>query len=344
MTTLCQFATAAGFGVTVGFMSDGLRRADGNSSRARVKVLAANRAARQQGRITTAQVIALGGGRTTVRDWKRGGVLFDELPQVYAFGHPGRTAESDLFAAVLYAGPDAGLRCISGALWRGLLKWQTPPGIQVASPRRCRSLPADDPANGLGVLIEVRQGQAFGREIWNGIPTVSPAQIALDVAATGDRLLTRIVLANMDYRRILNERLLLDSCGPGVKGSKVLRDALANPQPRFARMKSWFEIRFVVLCEDTGIPLPATNEYVAGIEVDAVWWDEMLVVQLDGERNHGTGRQRARDGVDDQRLDALGFKVIRYRWDRLSDPRAIHRQIMRELSERRGRAARRYAA
>jgi hypothetical protein len=309
-----------------------------------VKVRAARWAARQSGRIARAQVIALGGGASTVRDWTRAGVLFAELPQVYAFGHPGRTLESDLFAAVLYAGPGAGLRCMSGAVWRGLLKWQKPPGVEVASPRRRRSLSADHRANGLGIAIVIRPGQTFERSIWNGIPTVPPAQIALDIAASGDLLLTRIVLANMDYRRILNERVLLALCGPGVKGSAVLKEALANPQPRFARVKSPFEIRFIVVCEITGIPLPDTNEYIAGIEVDAVWWDEMLVVQLDGEGNHGTDRQRARDAADDERLKALGFKVIRYRWARLEDPWEIHREIMRELTERRGWATRRYAA
>jgi hypothetical protein len=308
------------------------------------KVRVAHHVADQFGRVSRAQLIALGVGNGTVTAWTRRGELFPELPRVYAFGQPGRTEDSDLFAAVLYAGPGAGLRCMSGAVWRGLLKWQKPPGIQVASPRRCRSLPADHPTNGLGIAIVIRPGQTFERWIWNGIPTVPPAQIALDIAASGDLLLTRIVLANMDYRRILNERVLLALCGPGVKGSAVLKEALANPQPRFARVKSPFEIRFIVVCEVTGIPLPETNEYIAGLEVDAVWWDEMLVVQLDGEGNHGTDRQRARDAADDERLKALGFKVIRYRWAQLEDPWEIHRQIMRELTERRGWAARRYAA
>jgi hypothetical protein len=294
--------------------------------------------------VRSAQVLALGGGRTTVRDWTRAGVLFAELPQVYAFGHPGRSEESDLFSAILYAGPGAGLRAVREAVWRGFLRWQTPEAIQVATPRCCRSLAADDPANRLGIAIEVKQRQTFRRSMWKGIPTVPIPQIALDVAATGDVLLCRIVLASMDYRRLLSERVVLGLCGRGVPGSAVLREALENPQPRFALVRSWFEIRFIVVCEETGIPLPDTNQYIEDIEVDAVWWDEMLVVMCDGEGNHGTRRQRAWDAAIDERLEALGFEVIRIRYRQLDDPWAIHREVMAKLHARRGWAARRRSA
>jgi hypothetical protein len=325
-------------------MASELRPVDGNGSRLSVKVRAGRRAARQRGRVTSAQVLALGGGRTTVRDWTRAGLPFPELPQVYAFGHPGRSEESDLFAAVLYAGPGAGLRALSAAVWRGFLRWQKPEAIHVATPRRCRSLAAKDPANGLGIAIEVKQKQTFRRSMWNGIPTVPIAQIALDIAATGDLLITRVVLASMDYRRVLRAAELRGLCGRGVEGSVMLREALANPQPRFALVRSWFEIRFIVVCEETGIPLPDTNQYIEDIEVDAVWWEEMLVVMCDGEGNHGTRRQRGRDAAIDARLEALGFEVIRYRYAQLDDPWAIHADLTARLEERRGWAARRRRA
>jgi hypothetical protein len=288
-------------------------------------------------------LLAVGVGRAAVGRWIRAEFLFPELPGVYAVGHPGRSEASDLFASALYAGPDAGLRALSGAVWRGFLRWQAPEAIQVATPRRCRSLSANDPANRLGIPIDIKGGQTFRRSMWNGIPTVPIAQIALDIAATGDLLLTRIVLANMDYRRLLNERVLRGLCGHGVPGSSVLTEALGSPQPRFALVRSWFEVRFIVVCEQTGIPLPDTNQYIEDIEVDAVWWDEMLVVQCDGKGNHGTDRQRDRDAVNDQRLRTLGFEVIRYRYTQLDHPWAIHRDVMRALHERRGWAAR-YAA
>jgi hypothetical protein len=148
----------------------------------------------------------------------------------------------------------------------------------------------------------------------------------------------------MDYRRLLREREVRSLCGPGVPGSGVLRQALENAQPRFARVRSWFEIRFIVIREETGIPLPDTNQYIEDIEVDAVWWDEMLVVMCDGEGNHGTDRQGAWDAAIDARLRALGFEVIRYRYWQLDDPWAIRRDVMAKLDERRGWAARRRRA
>ena len=215
----------------------------------------------------------------------------------------------------------------------------------MATPRSCRSLAAEDPANRLGIAIEVKGKQTFVRSIWKGIPTVPLAQIPLDVAATGDLLLTRVVLANMDYRRLLREHEMRALCGRGVPGSALLQEALGKPQPRFALVRSWFEIRFVVVCEETGIPLPDTNQYIEDIEVDAVWWDEMLVVQCDGVGNHGTPRQRERDAANDLRLRRLGFFVIRYRYQQLDDPWSIHADVTAQLDERRGWAARRrYAA
>jgi hypothetical protein len=279
-----------------------------------------------------------------VTSWRGNGFLYAELPRVYAVGSPARTEESDLFSAILYAGPYAGLRALSAAVWRGLLRWQAPEAIQVATPRRCRSLSAADPTNRLGIAIEVRSNLHFERWMYHGIPTVPPSQIALDIAASGDVLLTRIVLSNLQYRRIFNERALRGLCGRGVAGSRVLREALGAPQPRFATVKSWFEIRFIVVCEETGIPLPETNEYIEDIEVDSVWWDEMLVVQLDGKRNHGMDRQLAVDAANDQRLRNLGFYVIRYRYHQLDDPWAIHADVTARLEERRGWAARRRSA
>ena len=55
------------------------------------------------GRVRYGQLRALGVASATVCDWQDAGYLFWELPLVYAVGHPGRTPESDLAGALLYA-------------------------------------------------------------------------------------------------------------------------------------------------------------------------------------------------------------------------------------------------
>ena len=182
-------------------------------------------------------------------------------------------------------------------------------------------------------------GERYAGACITGIPTVPVPQIALDLAATGDLELVRFVLAQMDFMRILNVPALERVCGKGIAGTAVLREAIGRPQPLFARARSWFEVRLIQVCELTGIPLPdEVNEKIGGITVDAVWWDQMVVVECDGEGNHNTWRQRRRDAGNDMILRGLGFLVIRYTTDKLDDPWAIHADLMPILEERRGRA------
>jgi hypothetical protein len=305
------------------------------NARVRVGALAAP----QFGRVTTAQLLLLGLGRARVSRWAAAGELYPMLPRVFAVGHPGRTEESDLFTAVLYAGPDAGLDGLTGALWRGIVKWRKADAIEVSTPRRCRSLPADDPANRLGKAVRVRSERKFRRATYHGIPTVPIPLIMLDLAATGDVDLVRFGIAQLDFMRILNEPALRNVCGRGKPGSAVLKQALGNPQPLFARCRSPFEVKLIQVCEAMDIPLPAINEKIGEITPDAVWWDEMLVVQCDGESNHGTWRQKRRDAREDRVLRGVWFEVIRYTYDLLDDPWAVHADLMPRLEERRGYAA-----
>ena len=303
------------------------------SAKARV----ADRAGKQIGRITWAQMVALGVPSSTIGRWVADGFLYRKLPTVYAVGHPGTSPEADLFSAVLYAGPHAGLGGMSAGLWRGLVKWRTAEEIEVWTPRRRRSLEVTDPLNTLGIAVEVRTRRTFTRQDWKGIPTVPIPQIVLALARTEGVDLVRFVLANMDYLRLLDERALRKQTGPGIPGSTVLTEALGRPQPLLARTRSWFEVRLILVCELTGMRLPDdTNVEVAGYPVDAVWWDEMVVVECDGEGNHGTFRQRRRDLGEDMALRALGFLPIRYTTDKLEHPSAVEADLGAQLEQRRG--------
>jgi hypothetical protein len=292
----------------------------------------------QKGRVTTRQLELLEVSRQTAAKWVRSGYLYPELPGVFAVGHPGRSEESDLFTAVLYAGPSAGLHGITAGRWRGLVKWRTQRAIEVSTPRRCRSLPADHELNRLERAIVVRGRREFERATYHGIPTVPVASIVLDIAATGERELVRFVLAQLDFMRRLDVPALRSVCGRGIPGSGVLHEAIGSHLPLLARARSWFEVKMVFLCEQTGIPYPELGVKIAGIRVDAVWLDQMVIVECDGEGNHGTWRQRKRDIGNDYKLRRLGFLPIRYTYDQLEDPWAIHADLMPILEERAGRA------
>jgi very-short-patch-repair endonuclease len=89
-------------------MSD-LWRLRTKGSNANAKLLIAQRASRQFGRIGVTQLRELGVPRTTVAAWVAGAYLHPKLPGVYAVGHDGSSTESDLAAALLYAGTGAAL-------------------------------------------------------------------------------------------------------------------------------------------------------------------------------------------------------------------------------------------
>jgi predicted transcriptional regulator of viral defense system len=92
---------------------------------------------RQAGRVSVAQLGALGIESWLIARWVEGGYLHQVLPRVYAVGHRAPSVNADLTAAVLYAGPGAMLSHATALWWRGLIDHQPWP-IQVSTPRRCR--------------------------------------------------------------------------------------------------------------------------------------------------------------------------------------------------------------
>ena len=51
---------------------------------------------------------------------------------------------------------------------------------------------------------------------------------------------------------------------------------------------------------------------IAGVLVDAVWWEHRLVVELDGKDNHSSWAQIQRDRSNELTLRAARFDVLRY--------------------------------
>jgi hypothetical protein len=92
---------------------------------------------------------AMGIDDAMIQRWVRTGYLFRVLPGVYAVGHLASSHDAALFSAVLCAGPGAGLDGLTAGVWRGIVKWRKPIAIEVASPRRFRSLAPDAAGNTL---------------------------------------------------------------------------------------------------------------------------------------------------------------------------------------------------
>src|SRR5580704_8885681 len=227
---------------------------------------------RQAGRVSVAQLGALGIESWLIARWVEGGYLHQVLPRVYAVGHRAPSVNADLTAAVLYAGPGAMLSHATALWWRGLIDHQPWP-IQVSTPRRCQSL--------RGVKVHGRR--TFEREWHKGLPTTTIEQALLDFAAVAPLDRIRLALANADHGKVLDVAALQVIAGNGRAGSTKLATALKRHEPKLAKTRSPLERLFLPLCEKYGVPLPDdVNVRVAGVLVDAVWWTQKLVVELDG--------------------------------------------------------------
>jgi hypothetical protein len=287
------------------------------------KVRVAGLAERQSGRVSAAQLVALGVDKQAVSRWAAAGYLHVVLPRVYAVGHRAPSLEADLTAAVLYAGPGAMLSHATALWWRGLLD-RRPWPIEVSTPRRCRSLSG----------VDVHGRRDCRREWHKRLPMTTIEQALLDFAARASLERVRYVLANADYAKLLDIPALQVIAGSGRAGSTKLRDAMKRHEPRLARTRSPLERLFLPLCEKYGVPLPDdVNVPVAGVLVDAVWWQPRLVVELDGRDNHSSWAQIQRDRSNELCLRGAGFDVLRYGTVQLEDEaELVARDVLAGLS------------
>ena len=83
--------------------------------------------------------------------------------------------------------------------------------------------------------------------------------------------------------------------------------------------RSELERRFARMCIDAGIRPPAMNIWIHGQEVDAVWEEEMVAVQLDTYEFHGTRTSFEDDRRRDAELQVAGYSVLRVTGRRLDD-------------------------
>jgi hypothetical protein len=279
-------------------------------------------AGRQLGRISRAQLRGLGIADATIHHWLATGYLIRVLPGVYAVGHRAKSIESDLMAAVLYAGPGAMLSHTTAAWWLGLTD-SRPYGIDVSTPRRCRPLPG----------IRVHQRRRIEREWHRGLPVTTLVRTLIDYAAKASLSKVRLALARADYHRGLEPRTLEAQLGSGQPGAGRVRTALREHQPCLARTRSGLEIVFFELCEAGSLPLPEVNARICGWDVDALWRQQRLVVEIDGPRNHRSPAQIRRDHRKDLELRGAGVTVLRYSDDQIErQAAAVMAELRRQLT------------
>jgi predicted transcriptional regulator of viral defense system len=281
-------------------------------------------AAGQQGRIAYHQLVLLGVGRSTINRWLTGGFLYRRRPGVYAVGSTARTIESDLWEAVLYAGPGAMVSHATAAKWLDMIdRW--PAAIHVSTPRRRASLS--------GIRVHSRR-TGLTRTLHGALPVTSIDDTLLDLAATGELKLVRRSFARLDYQRRLRTASVRRACRRGRNGSLPLRDELDQYDPLMARTRSDLEAAYLRL----GLPPPDdVNVVIGGVSCDIVYYDAKLIVMLDGVGNHRSPAQVRRDLADAFTLRRRGWLVFRYGEAEIyGQPAAVRAEVISELASRDG--------
>jgi very-short-patch-repair endonuclease len=234
-------------------------------------------------------------------------------------------------AAVLACGPGAVLSHIPGGAHWQIVRDRGPCEVIAPKARRSRS----------GIRVHEALLPADERTVREGIPITTVPRTLFDLAA---------VLPERQLERAINEaevlhlwdELSLDHLlhrYPRHKGNRAVRAALQKRREGSSVTRSELEEMFLALTDAAGIPRPEINALVEGFEVDAVWRDTRLVIELDGRDTHGTPAAFERDRERDRALQVAGWRPVRITYRQMRDaPRALIDDL------RRLRAAGRLAA
>lgn len=97
-------------------------------------------------------------------------------------------------------------------------------------------------------------------------------------------------------------------------------------------------MRFLEFIDELGLPSPQTNQRIEGLEVDCVWREQQVAVELDSRAFHDISWAFESDRERDRVLQAAGWRPIRVTWRQLEKSRAgLARDLRRMLGFQRRR-------
>lgn len=89
-----------------------------------------------------------------------------------------------------------------------------------------------------------------------------------------------------------------------------------------------------------GFPRPLVNQILHGEEVDFLWADHRLAVEVDGRETHLTRQAFERDRAKDAKLTVAGHRVVRFTYRQvLHDPATVAQTLRALLEVAQSRAA-----
>ena len=284
-------------------------------------------AGRQHGVVTAGQLAAAGLSRAAVAHRVAKGWLLRMHRGVYLVG-PLRAPHSRAMAAVLAYGDGTVLSHYPAAvLWD--LQPARPGEMHVTVPR---------PGGHSRPGIRVHRTHLYPRDITrrHGIPVTSTARTLLDLATQVPQRDLDRATEQAQVHHLASIHSLDEQFGryPRHRGTAALRKAIQT-DPKLTRSEA--ERRLIELIRAARLLTPESNVRIEGHEVDLVWRQERLVVEIDGYAFHSTRSAFERDRRRDRELQAAGYRVLRLTWRELDDQReAVVAELSAALSRSRG--------
>ncbi|NNF37693.1 MAG: DUF559 domain-containing protein [Gemmatimonadetes bacterium] len=169
-----------------------------------------------------------------------------------------------------------------------------------------------------------------------GIPVTTPIRTVLDAAAQLDAFTVERVVAAALRTGAVDRAALSVACSRyrGRRGIGRLRQVLDRPEmPRFTRSEA--ERRVLKAIRDSGLPTPRANVTAGPYEVDFLWDNLNVVLEVDGFEFHSSRRSFESDRERDGWLQAEGLLVVRLTWRQITrEPMKTMVQLGRTLARR----------
>jgi len=254
-------------------------------------------AERQRGCITHAQLLQCGLTAKAIRHRRETGRLHRLHRGVYVVGHRILAPLARETAALMACAPGAVLNRRSAGILFGLPVLTDAVDVNVPPNRRPRH-------EGIKVhRMALRPDEVTRRE---GLPVTTVKRTLEDLAADHTTDEMERLIAEAEALKLVERGAVTPQ--RGRRGAKTIREATAHG-PKWTR--SHAERVLKQLVREAGLPEPAFNEDVAGLNVDAVWFEHRIALEVDSWAFHGHRRAFERDRGKDMRLREAGYTPVR---------------------------------
>jgi very-short-patch-repair endonuclease len=276
--------------------------------------------------ITTAQLRAAGISQHAISRRCRRRSLHRVHQTVYLYGSRIMVPGALEFAAVLACAPNAWVCGRSALALMGVVKEAGTHVDVLVAGRDRRSRP------GIRVHRTQRLDQRDAGFV-RGIPVTAPARAIIDVAGEASAIELEHAIAEAYALKLVTDRQIEAAIGraPYRAGVGVLRAELRREGgPQWTQSEG--ERQMLKLIRSAGLPVPRTQERIAGWPADFLWPEQRLIVEVDGYPFHSGRRAFERDRRRDQAHIAAGYTVIRVTWRQLTnEPLVVITTIARAL-------------